>query len=96
MYLFLTPLYLCPSQPSSSESRCSSQLLLRAQLRQSWSWSERMSSTVVFLLAMTLGVLVNTSMPSLTGYTQDATRLLAPLTSHTHTRHAPIALMSLR
>ena len=35
-------------------------------------------------------------MPSLTGYTQEATRLLAPFTSTTQMRQAPISLTSFR
>ena len=55
-----------------------------------------MSSSVVFLAAMTLSELVVTSIPSATGYTHAATMLRAPLTSTMQILHAPMALMSFR
>ena len=51
---------------------------------------------MVLRLFRTFSVLVNTSMPSFTGYTQDATSERAPFTSTTQTRQAPISLMSFR
>ena len=39
---------------------------------------------------------MNTSIPSFTGYTQEATKLLAPLTSTTQIRQAPISLISFK
>ena len=54
------------------------------------------SCTVFFLDSSTLGVLVQTSIPSFTGYTQEATKERAPFTSTTQTRHAPISLISFK
>ena len=47
-----------------------------------------------FLAALTLGVLVLISIPSVTGYTQAVTRPLAPVASTTHIRQAPISFFS--
>ena len=80
----------------SLQSFCSSQVPLLLQERHLRSWTESSSSSVIFLDFCTFGVLVNTSMPSFTGYTHAATSERAPLTSTMHMRHAPIWLMSFK
>ena len=82
--------------PMSLASCRSSQWELREQVRQSIRWLDKMSSRVSRRDFTTRSVLVKTSMPSATGYTQEATRLLAPFTSTTQIRQAPISLTSLR
>ena len=66
------------------------------QVRHSILWLLSISSRVMRLEFLTFSVSVNTSMPSDTGYTHEATRFLAPLTSTMHMRHAPISFMPLR
>ena len=82
--------------PMSLHSFWNSQLPLRSQDRHFFSWTDSSSSRVIRRDSWTLGVLVNTSMPSLTGYTQAATRDRAPFTSTMHIRQAPIWLTSFR
>jgi hypothetical protein len=74
----------------------SSHFPFRMQVRQSIRWLERISSSVIRLEFKTASVLVRTSIPSLTGYTQEATRLRTPFTSTTQIRQAPISLIPFR
>ena len=85
------------STPSSRQSFCSSQLPLRTQDRQSCSVvGEQQLQGLLAGIHAPWRCWCHTSMPSLTGYTQEATRLLAPFTSTTQMRQAPISLISFR
>ena len=71
----------------------------RTQDKHFFSCVERIISNVVRRLACTFGVLVDTSMPSETGYTQAVTKRAGrppSLTSTMQMRQAPISLISFR
>src|SRR5690606_36592054 len=74
---------------SRAASRRSSQVSERAQARQSCGCAARISSTTIRRASRTAFEWVQTTIPSLAGQTHAATRVLAPSTSQTQTRHAP-------
>ncbi len=67
-------------------SACSSQSPHLGQVRQSFGWSERMSSATVLRARITRAELVLTTMPSMTCVAQEGARLRRPCTSTTQMR----------
>ena len=80
--------------PYSWHSVCSSQLPERTQDKQDRLWVDKIICSVVLRALRTRSVLVNTSIPSLTGNTQAVASARPPLTSTTQMRQAPISLIS--
>src|SRR5690349_10025239 len=82
--------------PSSAAKACSSHSLFLGQVKHSFGWLDKRSSTDILLAVIARSVLVSTSIPSLTVVTHEGTsllRLVFESTSSTmHTLHEAVLL----